>query len=399
MASIQELLSDPAFQLGMHALAAGGPQARPMSFGQRALGAVGGFNEMQQAQQAAQLRQQEVAQTGQLREMQLTQAAAQQKRAEEQEQQRQVFMQVMRENPNMAPGDITRLLMQQTGDPNLLRNLTSGQQAEKQPTPPYQREVSLGGGRTQTFQWNPETRQHDIAVGEPFMDPRQATMGRQEAAADVKRVEYERKQGLQVTKAVDGLSKLEGVTRQLLDSPGLVGIYGVRGQFPDIPGGEAANARVLLDTLKSRGGLKELQELKAAGGTLGQVSNFENQMLQNSFEALQTTQSVDQAQMHLQRILEGIERARGNLANAYNVDLQSVGGAATPQPASVAPQPVAPTTAPGAPPTAAPTGAAAPMPSGERVMSEADLRATAMASGKTVEEVRAAAQKRGFTVR
>lgn len=121
--------------------------------------------------------------------------------------------------------------------------------------------------------------------------------------------------------ADDKLSDLENQIKAVLGSQGLPDIYGVPGKFPNWPGGDAANAKANLERLISSGSLAALTALREAsktGGALGNVSNADMSRLENSFAALQQSQSVDQARQHLGDILTQTGRLRTRMGEAFN---------------------------------------------------------------------------------
>lgn len=72
-----------------------------------------------------------------------------------------------------------------------------------------------------------------------------------------------------------------------------------------IPGTPAYNVAALLTTVRANAGFDKLQAMRAAsptGGALGQVSNFENELLQSVIGNLDLGQSPDQLKFNLQRV-------------------------------------------------------------------------------------------------
>lgn len=78
-----------------------------------------------------------------------------------------------------------------------------------------------------------------------------------------------------------------------------------------IPGHPAYLVRVELNTLKNQLGLKELTEMRQAsrtGGALGNVSNYENQILQNAMAALDPGLKPEELREQLRRVRESLTR-------------------------------------------------------------------------------------------
>lgn len=119
-----------------------------------------------------------------------------------------------------------------------------------------------------------------------------------------------------------GFDRLATSANQLLNHPGIAGITGVRGKLPDVPGTDAADARALLNTLKSQVGFSVLQEMRnnsKTGGALGNVSDAEGKRLENNLAALDTAQSLDQFKRQLQEIIDYANGAKDRLREAFNM--------------------------------------------------------------------------------
>jgi len=71
-----------------------------------------------------------------------------------------------------------------------------------------------------------------------------------------------------------------------------------------------------LEALKTKVGINALQTMRAmspTGGALGQVSDFENKMLQQSLASLDTTQSEDQFKKNLQTVIGSFQKMKQRL--------------------------------------------------------------------------------------
>jgi len=88
----------------------------------------------------------------------------------------------------------------------------------------------------------------------------------------------------------------------------------------EIPGTPAFNLVQDINSLKSRLGLDELRLLKDAGGTLGQVSNFELQALQSGIAGVDTAQSTEQFIRNLKKIQNVMQRSTSLYINAFEKD-------------------------------------------------------------------------------
>lgn len=125
--------------------------------------------------------------------------------------------------------------------------------------------------------------------------------------------------GLQsATSAIDNLL---GVAKQVLESPGLEGNYGIRGAVPNVPGSDAANTKALLQRLKDVAGFSALNDLKAAGKNgssgLGAVTEFEHKILQNQLANVDKSQSAAQARAEIGNLIRATEASKQRLSNHY----------------------------------------------------------------------------------
>lgn len=125
--------------------------------------------------------------------------------------------------------------------------------------------------------------------------------------------------------ATNQLDRL-GQQAQQIKGMNVEGITGLEGKFFNWPGGQAANTQAQLNTLKSQvafGVLQAMRDMSKTGGAVGQVSNFEEQMLQDNLAALDRAQSAEQFRAALDKITEFANGSKQRLANAY---AQAYGG-------------------------------------------------------------------------
>lgn len=130
----------------------------------------------------------------------------------------------------------------------------------------------------------------------------------------------------QDTQALNGstssFDRLATAANEVLNHPGLKGITGLRGAVPNAWGSDAANAEALLGTLKSQVGFGVLQDMRnnsKTGGALGSVSDAEGKRLEANLAALDKSQSLEQFQANLKKIIDYSEGAKGRLREAYNL--------------------------------------------------------------------------------
>lgn len=84
----------------------------------------------------------------------------------------------------------------------------------------------------------------------------------------------------------------------------LDGIGGFSQLLAVLPGSEAKNLEALVSTIKANVGFDQLLSIKAAGSTLGQVSNIENALLQSTIASLDTLRDP-------QEIIKSLKKIRG----------------------------------------------------------------------------------------
>lgn len=101
--------------------------------------------------------------------------------------------------------------------------------------------------------------------------------------------------------AVANLRSSIAQAREMLDADDkwVGGVYGV---LEYLPSSDARTFRAITDSIRSNVGFDALQRLRAAGGTLGQVSNIENMLLQSEIAQLDTWTEGAQLRAALERI-------------------------------------------------------------------------------------------------
>ena len=170
-------------------------------------------------------------------------------------------------------------------------------------------------------------------------------------AADEKVVNAFHADTLGVQSATSAIDNLLGVANEVLNSPGLESNYGLRGVLPNVPGGDAANAKALLQRLKDVAGFSALNDLKAAGKNgssgLGSVTEFEHKILQNQLANLDKAQSVAQVKQEIANLVKATEASKQRLTNHYQstygkmLNDPGLNPAPAPVPATPTPSPAA----------------------------------------------------------
>lgn len=104
------------------------------------------------------------------------------------------------------------------------------------------------------------------------------------------------KSGL-VRNTIDEASKIVSTYGQDWD-----GVGGYAGYLQHLPGTQARELETLVNSIRSNLGFTELRKLREAGGTLGQVSNIENLLLQSTIASLDTLNSPEALQRAFDKI-------------------------------------------------------------------------------------------------
>jgi hypothetical protein len=132
--------------------------------------------------------------------------------------------------------------------------------------------------------------------------------------------------------------RLATAANELLQHSGLGGITGLRGAVGNIPGSRAADAQAKLETLKSQVGFGVLQNMRnqsKTGGALGQVSDREISLLTSNLAALDKSQSKEQMQESLRKIIDYANGAKQRARSAFQGQFSGVGNTGTAQQQSV----------------------------------------------------------------
>jgi len=123
------------------------------------------------------------------------------------------------------------------------------------------------------------------------------------------------------------LDRLKAAATDLKNDPGLGGITGMTGRFPNAPGSSATRAEAKLSTLRSQigfGVLQNMREMSKTGGALGSVSDKENELLQNNLASLDTKQSTEDFLQSLDKVIQYVDDSKARLQGAYNTNYGDV---------------------------------------------------------------------------
>lgn len=89
-----------------------------------------------------------------------------------------------------------------------------------------------------------------------------------------------------------------------------------------VDGSTAANLSATLSTVQANATLDKLMEIKAAGATLGQITEKELELLRNSVSALEQSQSPAQLRHNLQAYKDQLQRTVASMEADYQADIE-----------------------------------------------------------------------------
>ena len=219
----------------------------------------------------------------------------------------------------------------QTGhaDPSTLAQLTSREEIAAAKAEEAAKRAEQAGEiqktRLQLAEDRAELEREKMDSSKPPSGYRKTEAGDLEAIpggpADTKRQNEMAADMTQLATSSDSMSRLATAANQLLSHPGLPGIVGIKGKLPNMPGGKAADAQALLETLKSQVGFSVLQAMRDAsktGGALGSVSDAEGRRLEANLAALDRAQSLEQFKASLQQVIQYTEDAKTRMRDAVH---------------------------------------------------------------------------------
>jgi len=204
------------------------------------------------------------------------------------------------QQPGFAPPAPDNMLIPQSQVDAV--NAPPAQVAQAQPAP---------GVRPGFIPRDSRGRERDEGLGKDDAE-RQANLGRATAARDT---------------TISSLDRLREAAVTLKNRPGLSGITGIQGIFPNIPGGEAANAQADLETIQSQVGFAALQAMRDAsktGGALGSITEGEHKLLQSNIDGLSQRQSAESFKKRLDAIIKYVDGSKERVRGAFNQDYGNV---------------------------------------------------------------------------
>ena len=144
---------------------------------------------------------------------------------------------------------------------------------------------------------------------------------KQLARLNVKKQINQPKEKALLVNAESNFDRMIEEAEAIKNHPSLGMATGMTSPMSRIPGTGAKNVSSRLNTLKSKTGFSVLQEMRAnspTGGALGQVSDRENQMLQENISSLDQGQSTKDIKDSLDRVINYAKGAKARLRQAYN---------------------------------------------------------------------------------
>jgi hypothetical protein len=120
--------------------------------------------------------------------------------------------------------------------------------------------------------------------------------------------------------ALNGWGDMQETAKSIRGDAALGKITGWNSYVPNLPGGEAKALQAKLDNFKSKGVftvLQNLRDMSQTGGALGQVSNYENVLMEKAFGALEQAQSAEDFAKAMDAFIAQSARSMANVSDAY----------------------------------------------------------------------------------
>ena len=122
------------------------------------------------------------------------------------------------------------------------------------------------------------------------------------------------------SQTTQNFTRLTDAVSALADNDQMWKAVGLSKSIAAIPGTEGANIRADIQNIKSQVGFMVLQDMRNAsktGGALGQVSEKENELLQDNLASLDVNQSPEHFRKNLRIILDYLRQAQARLDNSW----------------------------------------------------------------------------------
>lgn len=280
-----------------------------------------------------------------MRELQQGQLGRLKAKDESEEARRRAVIQSLQNNPDMlANNPLARQVLMATGDPSELQGLGG---LVPQGMTPYQQE-SLNLRREQMQQGREVTPYQQAQIDrwrsqQTEMTPyQQAQVQQWQAESQRKEAETQRAAAMSRQKTLGTVNdldaKFQGATAELdrlsaklnqfVQMPGLSTVYGRAGKQAEklvektgtLLAPDVANAITMRDEIMAMGGLSRLMDLKGSGVSLGQVTEAEHKLLQQSFANLRGAQTEEAAAQRIKELMENVNAVKQRITQAYQAD-------------------------------------------------------------------------------
>ena len=280
-----------------------------------------------------------------MRELQQGQLGRLKSKDESEEARRRAIIQSLKNNPDMlANNPLARQILMATGDPSELQgigalggggmtpyqqeslNLRREQMQQGREVTPYQ-QAQIDRWKSQQTEMTPY-QQAQVGQWQSENARKEAEAQRGATAARQKSMGSANALDAKFQGATAELDKLSEKLNQFQQSPGFRSVYGPFGkqteQLVDKTGAlvapAAANALAARDEIMAMGGLSRMMDLKGSGVSLGQVTEAEHKLLQQSFGNLKAAQTEEAAAQRIKELQDNISTVKQRLTQAYQSD-------------------------------------------------------------------------------
>ena len=144
------------------------------------------------------------------------------------------------------------------------------------------------------------------------------------ASLAAKRAEEMPQARLNVESQGQDFDRLTKLAQEIKKSPGLSRATGMMGAIPSLPGGQAAGAEALINSMKAQISAMKLQAMRNAsktGGAVGQVTEKEWPRLENMIVALDPVKMDKETfQSKLDELVGEISKAKKSVGDAFTAE-------------------------------------------------------------------------------
>jgi hypothetical protein len=125
---------------------------------------------------------------------------------------------------------------------------------------------------------------------------------------------------LTIQTQIDDLNRLTSLANEIIKDPALDRAVGLVGAAPSMPGGQAANAGALIDSLRAQISGMKLQAMRNAsktGGAVGNVTEKEWPRLESMVVALSNKMSPEKFREKVSELITEINKSKENILRAF----------------------------------------------------------------------------------